>query len=67
MALVGQSVMGGSSWTRNTFDESALNHATGEGAKGLVTLKRKPGQEVQGSSRVLVEMSECVPLDETDP
>jgi hypothetical protein len=66
MALFGQTMMGGSARTRNTFDESILNHATGERAEGLVTLKRQLGQEVQGSSRVLVEMPESVPLHKAD-
>jgi len=60
-------VVGGSAWTRHTFDESALDHATGEGAKGLVALKRELGQVVQRSSRVLVEVSESVPLHEAYP
>jgi len=59
-------MMGGSARTRNTFDESILNHATGERAEGLVTLKRQLGKEMQGSSRALVEMSESVPLHKAD-
>jgi hypothetical protein len=36
----------GSTRSRNAFDKSTIDHATGEGAKGLVTLKGEFGELV---------------------
>jgi len=39
-------VMNGSTRSRNALDKSTIDHATGEGAKGLITLKGEFGELV---------------------
>ena len=48
------------------LDQPAALHASCQGAEGLVRLERQHGEVVKRGSRVLVQMTEGIPLNEAD-
>jgi hypothetical protein len=50
----------------DALDQAAAFHTSSQGAKGLVCLERQHCKVVERGSRVLVEMTQGVPLDEAD-